>query len=202
LEDGESTDDITNCEEDDIADYKEVEYVDFLGVEDILNSPNNNVGEFYTDEENYMFIREVTVDPFMSIFMARGKEKEQEKYGKSEELTSGVWGVHDRHQGIPMMRSVTLILGCCLVLILRNDDWNELTGHPKDRGKDWPNSRMNSLQLGEDDANQKVVRSSSMTANDHTKPANDRTKPANNRRTCTKTSKPSMEATNEGRSTA
>jgi hypothetical protein len=119
LEDEEPKDDIANYEEDDIADYKAVEYVDFLGVEHILNSPNNDVDEFYTDEENYMFIREVTVDPFMSLFMACGREKEQEKYGKSEELASGVWGVHDRHQGIPMMRSVTLIFGCCLVLILR-----------------------------------------------------------------------------------
>jgi hypothetical protein len=100
LEDGEPTNDITNCEEDDIADYKEVKYVDFLGVEDILNSPNSDVDEFYTDEENYMFIREVTANPFMSIFMACGREKEQEKYDKSEELTSGMWGVHDRHQGI------------------------------------------------------------------------------------------------------
>jgi hypothetical protein len=69
---------------------EEVEYVDFLGVEDILNSPNHDVDEFYTDEENYMFIREVTADPFLSIFMARGREKEQEKCGKFEELTSGV----------------------------------------------------------------------------------------------------------------
>jgi hypothetical protein len=142
---------------DDIADYKEVEYVDFLGVKDILNSPTNDVTEFYTDEENYMFIREVTADPFMSIFMARGRENEQEKYGKSEELASGVCGAHDRYQDIPMMRSVILILGCCLVLILRKGDWNELTGHPKDRGKDRPNSRANSLQLGEDDADKKPV---------------------------------------------
>jgi hypothetical protein len=76
LEDGEPTDVITNCEEDDIADYKEVEYVDFFGVEDILNSLNNDVDEFYMDEENYMFIREVTAYPFMSIFMACGREKE------------------------------------------------------------------------------------------------------------------------------
>jgi hypothetical protein len=81
------------------------------------------------------------------------------KYGKSEELTSGVWGVHDRHQGISMMRSVTIILGCCLVLILRKGDWNELIRHPKDRGKDRSNSRVNSLQPGEDDADQKTVRS-------------------------------------------
>jgi hypothetical protein len=166
LEDGEPTDDIADYEENDITDYNEVEYVDFLGVEYILNSPNNDVDEFYRDEENYMFIREVTADPFMSIFTARGREKEQEKYGKSEELTSGVGGVHDRHQGIPMMRSVILILGCCLVLILRKGDWNELTRHPKDCGKDWPNSRTNSLKPGEDDADQKAVRSLSVTVID------------------------------------
>jgi hypothetical protein len=93
-----------------------------------------------------------------------------------------------------MMRSVTLI-GCCLVLILRKDDWNELTKHPKDRGKDWPNSRMNSLQPREDDADQKIVWSSSVTANNRTKPVNDHI-------TCAKMSKPSVEATDEGRSTA
>jgi hypothetical protein len=76
---------------------EEVECVDFLSVEDILNSPNHDVDEFYTDEENYMFIREVTADPFFSIFMARGREKEQEKCGKFKELTSGVWGFHDKH---------------------------------------------------------------------------------------------------------
>jgi hypothetical protein len=94
-----------------------------------------------------------------------------------------------------MMRSVTLIVGCCLVLILSKDVWNELTGHLKDRGKDWPNSRMNFLQPREDDADQKIVRSSFVTANNRTKPVNDR-------RTCAKTSKPFVKATDEGRSTA
>jgi hypothetical protein len=101
LEDEEPTDGIADEDDqledkeptDDIADYKEVEYVDFLGVEDILNSPNNDVDEFYTDKENYMFIKEVTADPFMSIFMACVREKEQEKYGKSEELTNDKWCV-------------------------------------------------------------------------------------------------------------
>ena len=98
---------------DDIADYEAVDedfsgevpnfngeegdYVDFLGVEDILNSPNNDVGEFYVDGENYMFIKETTANPFLSIFMARGREKEQEKYDESEELLSGVWGFHNKH---------------------------------------------------------------------------------------------------------
>jgi hypothetical protein len=84
LEDGDPTDDIIDCEEDDIADYKKVEYVDFLGVEDILNSPNNDVDEFYIDEENYMFIREVTVDPFMSIFMACGRERNKKNMASSK----------------------------------------------------------------------------------------------------------------------
>jgi hypothetical protein len=53
-----------------------------------------------------------------------------------------------------MIGSITHILGCCLVLILRKGDWNELIGHPKDRGKDWSNLRTNSLQPREDDANQ------------------------------------------------
>jgi hypothetical protein len=84
LGDEEPTDDIDEYEEVDeglsgeVSNYneEEVEHVDFLGVEDILNSPNNDVDEFYTDEENYMFIREVTIDPFLSIFMACGREKE------------------------------------------------------------------------------------------------------------------------------
>ena len=137
-----------------IYNEKEVEYVDFLGVEDILSFPNNDVDEFYTDEENYLFIREVIADPLLSIFMTREREKEQEKYGKSKVLLSGVWEVHNRHQGIPLMGSVTLILGCCLVLMLRNGEWNELTGCPKDRGKDQPNSRTKYLQHRENDADQ------------------------------------------------
>jgi hypothetical protein len=143
LEEEEPTYDIADYEELDeglsgeVSNYneEEVEYVDFLGVEDILNSPNNDVDEFYTDEENYMFIREVTTDPFLSIFMARGREKEQDKYGKTEELTNGVWGFHDKHRRMPMMMSVAFIGKCRLVLILRKGEWNELTGHPKDRGR-------------------------------------------------------------------
>jgi hypothetical protein len=92
LEDEKPTDDIIDYEEDDIADNEEVDedlsgrvpnfngedigYVDFLGVEDILNSPHNDYGEFYVDEENYIFTRETIANPFLSIFMAHGREKE------------------------------------------------------------------------------------------------------------------------------
>jgi hypothetical protein len=44
-----------------------------------------------------MFTRESVIDPFLSVFMARGREKERQKNGKSEVLTSGVWGIQDRH---------------------------------------------------------------------------------------------------------
>jgi hypothetical protein len=80
----EPTDGIADYEEDDeglsgkVFNYNEEEvgYVDFLGVEDILNSHNNDVDELYEDEENFMFTRESVVDPFLSIFMACGREKE------------------------------------------------------------------------------------------------------------------------------
>jgi hypothetical protein len=39
-----------------------------------------------------------------------------------------------------MIRGVKCILGFCLVVILRNGEWYELTRHPKDRGKDNSNS--------------------------------------------------------------
>ena len=94
-------DDITNYEEDDIIDYEEddiakyedvdedlpkevpnfngedVDYVNFLGIDNILNSPHDDYGEFYTDEENYMFTKESVVKPFLSVFLARGREKDK-----------------------------------------------------------------------------------------------------------------------------
>jgi hypothetical protein len=61
-----------------------------------------------------------------------------------------------------MMKSVTFIMGCGLVIILRKGEWNELTGHPKDRGKNQPNLRTNSLQPGEDDVDQDNILSFSI----------------------------------------
>jgi hypothetical protein len=37
-------------------------------------------------------------------------------------------------------------------LVLRSTEWNELVGHPKDRGKDNLNSRTNYFQFGKTDA--------------------------------------------------
>ena len=98
------------------------------------------------------YLREIMVDPFLSISMAHGSEKEWEKYGKVEYLPSDVRSFNDKHWGMPMMKKIAIFVVCCFVLILRKGEWNELTGHPKeDRGKNQSNSRTNSLQPREDD---------------------------------------------------
>jgi hypothetical protein len=125
-----------------------IDYIDFLGIDNILFNFHNNDG-FGVVGNNYMFKREVPADSFLGIFMARGKEKEQEKYGKSKVLPSGVWGRHNNRQGTPLMKSIIIIMGRGLVVKLRREEWNGLTGHSKDRGKDRPNLRTNSLQHGE-----------------------------------------------------
>jgi hypothetical protein len=58
-------------------------------------------------------------------------------------------------RSMPMMKSVAFIGGCFFVLVLKMSEWNELTGHPKDRGKNRQNSRTNSLQPGENDADRR-----------------------------------------------
>jgi hypothetical protein len=99
LEDEEPTNDITDYEEADVVDDEDVDedlpgelpnfngedvdYVDFHGIENILDFPHNDYGEFYVNEENYMFTRESVVDPLLSIFMACGREEERQKNDKS-----------------------------------------------------------------------------------------------------------------------
>ena len=64
--------------------------MDFVGIDNILNPPQDDYGEFYANEKNYMFTRESVVDPFLSVFIAPGRENERQKNGKSEVLPSGV----------------------------------------------------------------------------------------------------------------
>ena len=82
--------------------------------------------------------------------MAYEKGEAQEKHDKSTRQ-SDVWGFHNKHQGMSMMKSIVFIMCCGLVVILRNGKWNDLIGHSKDREKDNPNSKANFLQPWEDD---------------------------------------------------
>jgi hypothetical protein len=160
LEDKEPTDDMIDYEEGDEEFSGKVpnfngengDYVDFFGVENILNSPNEDYGEFYADKKNYMFTRETMAHLFLSIFIACEREKEREKHVKVKYLSSDVQGFNYKHRGMLMIKSIAFIVVCCFVLILRNGEWNELTGHPNDCGKNWPNSRTNSFQQWENDA--------------------------------------------------
>jgi hypothetical protein len=165
LEDGEPTDDIADSEEGYIAKDKDVDedllgempnfngedvdYLDFLGIDNILNSPHNDYGEFYVEEAFLSKIERVFVSS-LGIRMACRKSKAREKHNKSTQKR-GMWGFHNNHQDTPLMKITMIIMGRGLAVKLRRDDWNELTGHPKDRGRDRPNSRTNSLQPGEDD---------------------------------------------------
>jgi hypothetical protein len=128
-----------------------IDYVDFIGIDAILsNYSSQNCDEIYMVEEAFLSKIERVFVSSLGILMACGKGEAQEKHNKFT-WQSGVWGFHDKHQGMSMMKSVTFIMGRGLAVKLRRDDWNELTGHPKDRGRDRPNSRTNSLQPGEDD---------------------------------------------------
>jgi hypothetical protein len=133
---------------------KEMSYihqVDFLRVDAILSKTfNQSCDEIYGVETTFLSKSKGVFVSSFGILMAYGKGQAQEKHDKST-WQSGVWGVHDKYQGMLMIKSVTFIMGSGLVVILRNGEWNELTGHPKDHGKGSPNSKANYLQPREDD---------------------------------------------------
>jgi hypothetical protein len=131
---------------------KPIDNVDFIGIDAILsNYSNQNCDEIYMVEKTFQSKIERVFVSSLGILMACGKNKAREKHDKSTQQR-GVWGCHDNRQGIQMMRSVTFIMRCFLVLISRKGEWNKLIGHSKDCEKNQPNSRTNSLQQGENDA--------------------------------------------------
>jgi hypothetical protein len=116
-----------------------IHQVDFLGVDAILSRTfNQSIDEIYGAKKTFLSKCEGVFVNSLRILMAYGKGQAQENHVKSTRK-SGVWGFHDKHRGLPMIKSVTFIMGCGLVVILRNGEWNELTRHPKDRGKDSSN---------------------------------------------------------------
>jgi hypothetical protein len=68
--------------------------------------------------------------------------------------------INNRHEKIDLFQfsvRLVVVMGCIIfwfqvILVLRNTGCNELIGHPKDRGKEDLNSRTNSFQPGETDA--------------------------------------------------
>jgi hypothetical protein len=128
-----------------------IDYVDFIGINAILSYySSKNCDEIHMVEKAFLSKIEKVFVSSLGILMACGKSKAREKHNKSTQKR-GVWGFHNNHQDTPLMKITMIIMGRGLAVKLRRDDWNELTGHPKDRGRDRPNSRTNSLQPGKDD---------------------------------------------------
>jgi hypothetical protein len=87
----------------------------------------------------------------LKIFMAYRKDKARKKHDKPDIWRGDVRGIQDNHHSLPMIRGITCIVVCCLIMILRKGEWNELTWHSKDHGKTHLNLGMNSLLQEEND---------------------------------------------------
>ena len=99
--------------------------------------------------EKINYVDFLGVETFLSTF---SKQNIDVGVGMVEEI--GVNNFKYNTRSMPMMKSIAFI-GGCFVLVLRMGEWDELIGYPKDRGKNQRNSRMNSLQPREDDADQR-----------------------------------------------
>jgi hypothetical protein len=75
----------------------------------------------------------------LGILMACGKDKARQGHGKPTRQGEA-HGLQYKCGGVLMNKAIMFIMGYDLVVILRREDWNELTGHSKDSGKDSSNS--------------------------------------------------------------
>jgi hypothetical protein len=113
-----------------------IDYVDFIRIDAILSDySNKNCDEIHMVEKVFLSKIEKVFMSSLGILMACGKSKAQEKHNKSTQKR-GVWGFHNNHQDTPLMKITMIIKGRGFTVKLRRDNWNELTGHPKDRGRD------------------------------------------------------------------
>jgi hypothetical protein len=91
--------------------------------------------------DNFNFCGQERIDNSLKTFMERELEK-----------------INERHEKIDLFQfsvRLVVVMGCNLfqiTFVLRNTGWNELVDHPKDRGEEDLNSRTNSFQPGETDA--------------------------------------------------
>jgi hypothetical protein len=112
-------------------------------------SPKSEISQWGLEKINYIDF--LGVETFLLMFSKRNLDVD---VGMVEEI--GVNNFKYNTRSMPMMKSVAFI-GRCFVLVLRMGEWNELTGHPKDCGKNRRNLRTNSLQPGEDDADRQSI---------------------------------------------
>jgi hypothetical protein len=109
---------------------KEISYVDFIEIERFLsNLPSNklDVG-FGVLADNFNFCGQERIVNSLKTFMERELEKINEKSEKIDLFQFSV-------RLVVVMDCNLFIFWFQVTLVLRNTGWNELIGHPKDRGK-------------------------------------------------------------------
>ena len=129
-----------------------IDCVGFIGVDAILsNSSNQTCDEIYMVKNNFISKNEDVVAISLKFFMACEDKSVHKNQVKLEFSHSDVRSFQNNYHNLPIIKNITFVVGCCLVVILRKGEWNELTRYPKDCGKNRLNSRTNSLQHGEND---------------------------------------------------
>jgi hypothetical protein len=108
-------------------------------------SSKSEISQWGLEKINYVDF--LGIETFLSTFP---KQNLDVGVGMVEEIGANNFKYNTR--SMLMMKIVAFIRVCCFVLVLRIGERNELTGHLKDRGKNWPNSKTNSLQQWENDA--------------------------------------------------
>ena len=91
-------------------------------------SPKSEISRWGLEKINYVDF--LGVETFLSTFP---KQNLDVGVGMVEEI--GVNNFKYTTLSMSMMKSVAFIGGCCFVLVLRMGEWDELTGHLKDHGK-------------------------------------------------------------------
>jgi hypothetical protein len=117
-----------------------IHQVDFLGVDAIFSKTfNQGCDEIYGVEITFLSKSEWIFVSSLGIHIACGKDKARQGHGKPTRQGEA-HGLQYKCGSVLMNKAIMFIMGYGLVVILRREDWNELTGHPKDRGKDCLNS--------------------------------------------------------------
>ena len=104
---------------------KVCDYVNFLGVNNIIISSPNLM-------KILMFTRETMIDPFFNTFMACEEKIIHEMQLGFKVPHNNGQSFKYNHHGLVMIRGTLLIVEYHLVPILRREEWIELIGHPKD----------------------------------------------------------------------
>jgi hypothetical protein len=114
--------------------------VDFLGIDAILSKNfNQSCDKIYGVETTFLSKSEWIIVSSLGILITCGKGKARQGHGKPTRQGEA-HGLQYKCGGVLMNKAIMFIMGYGLLVILRREDWNELTGHPKDRGKDSSNS--------------------------------------------------------------